>query len=194
MTTDSIIGQLRTLPTAELVKAARANAQLHSSGAHTHSLPGITPAPDDYVEALAERLGEAEAETDGYDRILSRQSDLLTGVANALNGPPPELTTWSHHDLPQKAAQLVDDRKRLCRERDEARAERNEVYRETIADARASTAAMQQATRAIDDARAAIARVNAIADEMAASSNETVKAYGVLIRRGVVGATEEGES
>lgn len=48
-----------------------------------------------------------------YDAILTRQGALLTGVANALNGPPPALTSWSHHDLPEKAQALVDQRARV---------------------------------------------------------------------------------
>lgn len=39
--------------------------------------------------------------------LIDRQSALLTGVANALRGRPPELTHWSHHDLPQRAADLA---------------------------------------------------------------------------------------
>jgi hypothetical protein len=38
--------------------------------------------------------------------LIQRQGELLRGVANALKGPPPELTTWSHHDLPEVAAEL----------------------------------------------------------------------------------------
>lgn len=45
-------------------------------------------------------------EADEYDQVLSRTNEILTGVANALNGPPPPLTTWSHHDLAEKAAAL----------------------------------------------------------------------------------------
>lgn len=66
--------------------------------------------------ALKERL-------DGCYRTITRQRDLLTGVVNAIKGPPPELVRWSHHDAPQLAAQVV-------RERDEARAEVERLRRE----------------------------------------------------------------
>lgn len=46
-------------------------------------------------------------EGDEYDQLLTRTGEILTGVANALNGPPPALTTWSHHDLAEKAAALA---------------------------------------------------------------------------------------
>jgi len=62
------------------------------------------------VDHLAPYLARvrAEDETAEYSALLTRQGDLLTGVANALNGPPPDLTTWSHHDLPEKAQALAE--------------------------------------------------------------------------------------
>lgn len=53
---------------------------------------------------LIDRLRE---ETGEYDRILTRQSELLTGVANALKGDPPTLTIWDHSDLPEVAQRVV---------------------------------------------------------------------------------------
>jgi len=64
-------------------------------------------APDDIAFLLAEveRLTEGAEE---YDAILTRQADLLTRAANVLNGPPPELVWWSHHDIPELAAEMVE--------------------------------------------------------------------------------------
>lgn len=44
---------------------------------------------------------------EGYPELVDRQAALLRGVADALNGPPPPLTSWSYHDLPEKAQALV---------------------------------------------------------------------------------------
>jgi len=47
------------------------------------------------------------ADADDYDWLADRHAAIITQVANALNGPPPPLTMWSHHDLGDKAEQLV---------------------------------------------------------------------------------------
>lgn len=67
------------------------------------------------VVIYRERAREAEAERDqayewADDRsypLVMRQGEILTGVANALNGPTPPRTSWSHHDLAEKAAAMV---------------------------------------------------------------------------------------
>jgi hypothetical protein len=59
-------------------------------------------APD---HCLTYRLAE---EHEGYPELADLMSDTLRKVANALNGPPPELTSWSWHDLPERAQELVD--------------------------------------------------------------------------------------
>ena len=46
-------------------------------------------------------------EVDYLDALLSRQSAILTGVANALRGDPGPLASHSHHDLAERAAALV---------------------------------------------------------------------------------------
>lgn len=58
------------------------------------------------VARLALEYGLRRA-TDEYDRILTRQSDLLRGSVNALRGAPPELVWWSVHDIPQLAQAAV---------------------------------------------------------------------------------------
>jgi hypothetical protein len=59
-------------------------------------------APD---HCLTYRLAE---EHEGYPELADLMSDTLRKVANALNGPPPELTSWSWHNLPEKAQELVE--------------------------------------------------------------------------------------
>src|SRR5690606_42010700 len=60
--------------------------------------------------ALHEERDRLRAEIDGYDRLIWRQGELLTGAINALRGDPPELTTWSHHDIAEVAAEVVAER------------------------------------------------------------------------------------
>lgn len=58
--------------------------------------------------ALVETLHN---EAEEYHQLITRQGDLLTGVANALRGDPPPLTMWDHSDLPARAARLRADTK-----------------------------------------------------------------------------------
>jgi len=72
-------------------------------------------------ETLAKELKESQDEEDAAYKLTQRQSDLLTGVVNALRGPPPEDTWWSHHDAPQLAKKAIESIKELERENVEAR-------------------------------------------------------------------------
>jgi hypothetical protein len=47
------------------------------------------------------------AELDGEHDLIARQSSILTAVADALKGPPPALSSHSHHDLGAVAAATV---------------------------------------------------------------------------------------
>jgi hypothetical protein len=55
----------------------------------------------------ADALAEAESDSDETHRVLMVQSKLLTHTVNILRGPPPDLTSWSHHDIPELAAVAV---------------------------------------------------------------------------------------
>jgi len=72
-------------------------------------------------EALAKELKESEEEEAFAYELTQRQSSLLTGVVDALRGPPPEDTWWSHHDAPELAGKAVERIKELEREMVEAR-------------------------------------------------------------------------
>ena len=65
-----------------------------------------------------ERADRLQEEVEEYDAILRRQDDLLTRTVNALRGNPPPLTSWSHHDIPELAAEKVSEIARLTAERD----------------------------------------------------------------------------
>lgn len=57
----------------------------------------------DTLAALLDERNTLEDEVHDYDRLISNQGQLLTGVVNGLRGDPPELTWWSHHDAPELA-------------------------------------------------------------------------------------------
>jgi hypothetical protein len=80
---------------------------------NTQQLTGGTQAA-----AVKSALAEVARLTEEYDAILTRQSDLLTRTVNALRGNPPPLTSWSHHDIPELAAEKVAEVARLTAERD----------------------------------------------------------------------------
>jgi hypothetical protein len=59
----------------------------------------VMPKPDDN-----------DRDEDSVYHTLGKLSGLLTQTANAMKGPPPELTSWSWHDLPviaQKWARVI---------------------------------------------------------------------------------------
>lgn len=70
------------------------------------------------IEWDRERADRLQEEVEEYDAILTRQGDLLTRTVNALRGNPPPLTSWSHHDIPELAAEKVSEVARLTAERD----------------------------------------------------------------------------
>lgn len=76
----------------------------------------------DLADAFAER-DRLRAELDEVYALLARQSAILTGVANALRGPPGPLASHGHHDLAERAATVV-------RERDAAQTHRAIAVRE----------------------------------------------------------------
>lgn len=53
-------------------------------------------------------MTENEEIIEEYDNLLMHQGRILTRVANALNGPPGRLHSWSHHDLGEKAEALAE--------------------------------------------------------------------------------------
>jgi hypothetical protein len=55
------------------------------------------------IEEAHTMAGELQTELDDTHALILRQGALLTGVANALRGEPPALTTWSHHDVVERA-------------------------------------------------------------------------------------------
>lgn len=52
------------------------------------------------------QVKQLDAEAAELRDLAARQADLLSRTAVAIRGPEPELTRWSHHDLPERAQQL----------------------------------------------------------------------------------------
>jgi len=57
----------------------------------------------DHIERLTAELEALRDEAEHYDDLIARQGALLRGVVNAIKGPPPDDTLWSHHDAPELA-------------------------------------------------------------------------------------------
>lgn len=62
----------------------------------------------EYMLRLLADLDHTETELESAQRLIDRQSSLLTGVANALRGQPPELMLYDHSQLPQLALRVAD--------------------------------------------------------------------------------------
>jgi hypothetical protein len=67
------------------------------------------------LEVERKRADELQAEVDGSHDSIIRQDEILTGVANALKGPPDDLMTHSHHDLAEVAQRVVGERDALIK-------------------------------------------------------------------------------
>jgi hypothetical protein len=80
-----------------------------------------------YVARLEVNATRDEKNADEEAATRERLSELLTGVANAFKGEPPELTSWSWHDLPELAEKIVT---RLGYMASEAKARTSEGERE----------------------------------------------------------------
>lgn len=67
---------------------------------------------DESREAQGE-LATCRREREDETRVREKLADLLRRTALALKGPPPELTSWGWHDLPDIAASLRAEQTRL---------------------------------------------------------------------------------
>ena len=68
-------------------------------------------------------LCERDRKIEVLDRLCHRQSEILTGIAVALRGEPDESTAWSHHDLVERAQDVMREIAELRRETEELRRE-----------------------------------------------------------------------
>lgn len=75
--------------------------------------------PSDHTALLA-RIRELESDSDEAHALITRQSDLLTSIANALLGAPAPLHQHSHADLAERATALREELAHVTDERDAA--------------------------------------------------------------------------
>jgi hypothetical protein len=66
------------------------------------------------IERLTAERDEYKCEMESAFKLTQKQAKILTDTINALKGEPPELVSWSHHDVAEHA-------RRVVAERDEAR-------------------------------------------------------------------------
>ena len=77
------------------------SAGLRHYGTHTaHS-------ESECLQLLHAEIERLKAELKECDDLRDRLGDLLSRTAVALRGPEPELTRWSWHDLPERAAAAI---------------------------------------------------------------------------------------
>ena len=76
------------------------------AASHVDKLTENNRVLEDTLDASENMRGELEEEVKLANDLIQRQSDLLTGVANALLGHPDGLSLHSHHDLPERVQAL----------------------------------------------------------------------------------------
>lgn len=62
--------------------------------------------PEDRAYLLS-LIREKQTEIDESDELLIKHGEILHRIANALNGEPTSLSSWSHHDLGDKTEALA---------------------------------------------------------------------------------------
>lgn len=120
-------------------------AQRGIEWAKSYACDGLKGAGSELYARWLDSFNEAEAlraEIEEMDALLNRQADLLRQTAIALRGPEPDLTRYSHSDIPTRATTAVA-------ELDALRAE-NAALRESSLDVRALAAFIYQACGAYD--------------------------------------------
>ena len=80
--------------------------QMHTSDEVCPSCQQEREAPAKRIAALGTQLSDARKEEELNAALLLKLSDLLTRTVNEIKGQPPELTQWSHHDLPEMVKEL----------------------------------------------------------------------------------------
>ncbi len=59
------------------------------------------------VSALCDEVERLRAEVAELDKLREKMAGILSRTAVALRGPEPPLTSWSWHDLPERAAAAI---------------------------------------------------------------------------------------
>ena len=77
---------------------------------HRNQLLGELDEARAALDASQGQVKQLEAEVAELHDLAGRQADLLSRTAIAIRGPEPDLTRWSHHDLPELAAAMRKQR------------------------------------------------------------------------------------
>ena len=77
---------------------------------HRNQLLGELDEARAALDASQGQVKQLEAEVAELRDLADRQADLLSRTAVAIRGPEPDLTRWSHHDLPDLAAAMRQQR------------------------------------------------------------------------------------
>ena len=77
---------------------------------HRNQLLGELDEARAALDASQGQAKQLEAEVAELHDLAGRQADLLSRTAIAIRGPEPDLTRWSHHDLPELAAAMRKQR------------------------------------------------------------------------------------
>lgn len=81
----------------------------HIDGSVASLLNGHISAMFRQLKAQQERINDLEEDVRSSGYLLDRQSDILRRTANYLHGGPCPNGSWSHHDLPERAAAKIAD-------------------------------------------------------------------------------------
>ena len=84
-----------------------ATAQRDAEACRADSMEGEIDSLRAQLAAVTAERDGLRAERDGEHDLIARQAAILTAVADALKGPPPALSSHSHHDLGAVAAATV---------------------------------------------------------------------------------------
>ena len=76
----------------------------HIDGSVAALLNGHISAMFRQLKAQQERISELEEDVQGSGWLVGKQGEILTKTANVLHGSPLPNGSWSHHDLPEVAA------------------------------------------------------------------------------------------
>lgn len=91
--------------TTETEALARIAAAADKADAVARGRGRVTPQWVRDVRAVLAEVQPTPPDEDA-DATIVRLGELLDGVARALRGDPPPLTSWSYHDLPERAAEM----------------------------------------------------------------------------------------
>ena len=74
---------------------------------------GNQAAQSDMEDAIMLLISELDQEDELTSLLVAKLNDLLERTVNILKGPPPDLTQWSYHDIPEQVDSLKEQLKAI---------------------------------------------------------------------------------